>query len=72
MSKGYYLFKFDLLSGYHDVELFPDHRKYLAFAWDFGDAVLKYFQFAVLPLGFAVRAVFVYLVVKACNNLMEM
>ena len=31
------------------MEIFPDHRKYLAFAWDFGDGVLKYFQFAVLP-----------------------
>ena len=51
MSKGYYLFKFDLKSGYHHVEIFPDHRKYLAFAWDFGDGVLKYFQFAVLPFG---------------------
>ena len=51
MSNGYYLFKFDLKSGYHHVEIFPDHRKYLAFAWDFGDGVLKYFQFAVLPFG---------------------
>ena len=51
MSKGYYLFKFDLKSGYHHVEIFPDHRKFLAFAWDFGDGVLKYFQFAVLPFG---------------------
>lgn len=51
MSKGYYLFKFDLKSWYHHVEIFPDHRKFLAFAWDFGDGVLKYFQFAVLPFG---------------------
>ena len=51
MSKGYYLFKFDLKSGYHHVEIFPDFRKYFAFAWDFGDGVLKYFQFAVLPFG---------------------
>lgn len=29
----------------------PDHRKSLAFAWDFGDGALKYFQFAVLPFG---------------------
>ena len=51
MSKGYYLFKFDLKSGYPHVKIFPDFRKYLAFAWDFGDRVLKYFQFAVLPFG---------------------
>lgn len=51
MSKGYYLFKFDLKSGYHHVEIFPEHRKFLAFAWDFGHGVLKYFQLAVLPFG---------------------
>ena len=34
---------------YHHVEIFPDHRKYLAFSWDFGDGVVKNFQFTVLP-----------------------
>lgn len=51
ISKGFYLFKFDLKSGYHHVEIYPDHRKFLAFSWDFGDGVVKYFQFAVLPFG---------------------
>ena len=50
-SKGFYLFKFDLKSGYHHVEIFPEHWKYLAFSWDFGDGVVKYFQFTVLPFG---------------------
>ena len=49
--KGFVLFKFDLKSGYHHVEIFPDHRKYLAFSWDFGDGVVKYSQFTVLPFG---------------------
>ena len=49
--KGFYLFKFDLKSGNHHVEFFPEHRKYLAFSWDFGDSVVKYFQFTVLPFG---------------------
>ena len=35
LSKGFYLFKFDLKSGYHHVEIFPDHRRFLAFSWDF-------------------------------------
>ena len=43
-AKGFYLFKFDLKSGYHHVEI-------LAFSWDFGDGVVKYFQFTVLPFG---------------------
>ena len=51
LSKGFYLLKFDLKSGYHHVEIFPDHRRFLAFSWDFGNRVLKYFQFAVLPFG---------------------
>ena len=45
------MFKFDLKSGYHHVEIFPDHRRFLAFSWDFGNGVLKHFQFAVLPFG---------------------
>lgn len=50
-DKGYYLFKFDLKSGYHHIEIFPDHRKFLAFAWDFGTGKFRYFQFCVLPFG---------------------
>ena len=34
-SRNYYLFKFNLKSGYHHVEIFPVHRKFLAFSWDF-------------------------------------
>ena len=49
--KGFFLFDFDLKSGYYHVEIFPDHSKYLAFSWDFGDGVVKYFQFTVLPFG---------------------
>ena len=44
------LFSFDLKSGYHHVDVFPDHRKYLAFSWDFGVGP-RYFQFTVLPFG---------------------
>ena len=45
------LIKFDLKSGYHHVEIFPDHRGFLAFSWDFGKGVIKHFQFAVLLFG---------------------
>ena len=50
-DKGYYLFKFDLKSGHHYIEIFPEHHKYLAFAWDFGTGKFRYFQFCVLPFG---------------------
>ena len=50
-DKGFYLFNFDLKSGYHHIEIFLEHRKYLAFAWDFGTGNFRYFQFCVLPFG---------------------
>ena len=59
MSKGYYLCKFDLKSGYHHVEIFPDHIKFLAFAWDFGDGVPKYHSIRGFDVWFVVSSVFV-------------
>ena len=51
-DKGFHLFKFDLKSGYHHMEIFPAHRKFLSFAWDFGiSGSSRYFQFCVLPFG---------------------
>ena len=31
--------------------IFPDHRKYFAFSWDFGKGHTRYFQLTVLPFG---------------------
>ena len=50
-DKGYHLFKFDFKSGYHHIEIFPAHRKFLTFAWDLGSGSFRYFQFCVLPFG---------------------
>ena len=50
-DKGYYLFKFDLKSGYHRIEILLEHRQYLAFAWEFGTRKFRYFQFCVVPFG---------------------
>ena len=46
-QSGYFFFTFDLKSGYHHVEVFPDHREYLRFSWNFG-SVVKYFVFCLL------------------------
>ena len=46
-----FLFKFDLKIGYHHVEIFQEHRKYLSFYWDFDDGVNRYYSFSVLPFG---------------------
>ena len=50
-SEDYFVFSFDLKSGYHHVDIFPDHRKFLAFSWHFGTNCVRYFQFSVLPFG---------------------
>ena len=47
-DKGFHRFKFNLKSGYHHIEIFPAHRKFLSFAWDFGTGSLRHFQFCVL------------------------
>lgn len=51
IKPGEFMFSFDLKSGYHHVEIFEEHRKYLSFAWSFADGSLRYFQFSVLPFG---------------------
>ena len=48
LQEGHWFFTWDLKSGYHHVDISPDHQKYLGFAWPF-NSVLRYFTFAVLP-----------------------
>ncbi|XP_072030100.1 LOW QUALITY PROTEIN: uncharacterized protein [Amphiura filiformis] len=50
LEKGDFLFSFDLKSGYHHIEIYPDHCKYLSFAWSEGGCT-KYYSFLVLPFG---------------------
>ena len=50
-DKGFHRFKFNLKSGYHHIEIFPAHRKFLSFSWDFGTGSLRHFQFSVLLFG---------------------
>lgn len=47
-----WLFAFDIKSGYHHIDIFPDDQQFLGFSWVF-DGVTKYFQFSVLPFGLA-------------------
>lgn len=51
LNPGDFMFTFDLKSGYHHVEIFEDHRKYLSFSWKFSNGSVRYFQFCVLPFG---------------------
>jgi hypothetical protein len=49
-SQGFYFFTFDLESGYHHIDIFEPHQKFLGFSWVF-DNVVRYFTFSVLPFG---------------------
>jgi len=50
-DKNDFFTTFDLKSGYHHVDIHPEHRKFLGFEWTFSNGVTRYFQFAVLPFG---------------------
>ena len=50
LQEGHWFFTWDLKSGYHHVDIFPENQKYLSFSWPFSGR-LKYFTFTVLPFG---------------------
>ena len=51
MSEGDHFTTFDLPSGYHYIEVHPEHQNFLGFEWTYEDGSTKYFQFCVLPFG---------------------
>ena len=48
--KGDWFFKFDYTSGYHHLEVFPDHTPFLGCSW-WVDGHCKFYKFTVLPFG---------------------
>ena len=39
-------------SEYHNIEIYPDHLRFLGFAWQFpGEVSIRYFAFTLLPFG---------------------
>ena len=54
------MFNFDLKSAYHYVEILKEHRKYLSFAWDFGDSQTKIFSILCFAFWIVVCTIFVY------------
>ena len=48
-KKGH-LFKFDLKNGYHHIDIFESHQRFLGFSWFFKGNI-KFFVFTVLPYG---------------------
>ena len=51
LNPGDIMFSFYLKSGYHQVEILPEHRQYLSFSWIFSSGFTRYFQFLVSPFG---------------------
>ena len=50
LEEDSFAYKFDLKQGYHHVDIFHDHQKYLGFSWLI-DGKKKYLVFTVLPFG---------------------
>ena len=48
---GSYACSFDLKSGYHHVDIFPSHQRFLGFSWTFPDGRTRYFDYTVLRFG---------------------
>ena len=51
LSSGGYMYKFDLKSGYHRIDICQPQQQFLGFHWALGGAKNRYFCFAVLPFG---------------------
>ena len=51
-SEGDWFIKFDYTSGYHHVEIFPEHTKFLGCSWSVNGKQL-FCKFTVLPFGLA-------------------
>ena len=47
-EQGENMFKFDLNSGYHHVNIWPEYYKFLVFCWDKNGEV-NYYDSTVLP-----------------------
>jgi hypothetical protein len=48
------MYKFDLKSGYHHIDIHEHHQHFFGFSWQFGNKT-RYFTFSVLPFGLCSR-----------------
>ena len=68
LTRDGFLFKFDLKSGYHHVEINRDFQTYLGFSWKIRGRV-RYFTFTVLPFGLSTAA---FIFTKVCRPLVKL
>jgi hypothetical protein len=50
-GKGTFFTKFDLKSGYHHLDIFPEHQRFLGFSWPSSSGETCFYMFTVLPFG---------------------
>ncbi len=51
LKQGGFVFKFDLKSGYHHIDICDSHRDFLGFSWSMDDTVSTFYRFKQLPFG---------------------
>ena len=52
-----FMYKFDIKQGYHHIDIKPEHRKYLGFAWEINRKV-RDFVFTVLLFKFNFSSIY--------------
>ena len=67
LHKGSFMFQFDFKSGYHHIDIFPEHWTFLGFSWT-KDGVTFFFCFVVLPFGLSTAP---YIFTKVCRVLVK-
>ena len=50
MNPREYRFKFDIKQGYHHIDIYKSHQKFLGFSWEIGGKAF-YFVFTVVSFG---------------------
>lgn len=67
INEGSYMFKFDIHSAYHHIDIYEPHTEYLGFSWVV-HGVRKYYKFLVLPFGLSTAC---YLYTKLTRPLIK-
>ena len=66
-----FLFKFDLKSGYHHIDIHKDYQKFLGFSWVNGKGQKKYYLYSVLPFALSSGPLIFTKIVRGAGGDME-
>ena len=65
-SKGDFLFDFDIRGAYHHIMIYPAHRTFLGFSWQYGK-VTRYFVFNVLAFWYFNSGFHIFKIIESCS-----